>query len=435
MFQDHPRTYVLMALFLILSIIGCSGGGDDDDASPPPDTKTLEVSPSSYDFGTVTFGNSPTPLKIKITNTGTEVITIHDIVLSDSENFALVLDGEPTSCNTNSPVIAAGQQCSVEVSFQPSELGTFEAALNISSDSQSSPTTLVDVRGIYEPESNLTVSINQVESDGTCPAANMTAYVSVLDQGGYPVKGLLENNFSISENGTSHLPLTDFSFAAQVNTPLTVALVMDYSGSITDNPENVNDMQDAVAEFIRQLGISDEAEIIKFDSKIEVVQGYTSDKAQLINALYAFWDNGRQTSLYDAVAKAIQDTTGRDNPRRAVIVITDGEDKPEQLGSSLDDVITSANTADVPIFTIGLGQINDLILQQMAADTGGQFYKASISDNLGNVYRQLTDLLFENQYILTYVSGLDNGESAELGIKVVSQTNSGEDTRRITPCP
>lgn len=429
MVKHRPRFYLLTALLLIFSIVGCSGGGGDDD-SPPP--KTLAVSPLSYDFGIVTFGNSPTPLNIKITNTGQEVINIQNIVLSDTGNFALDL----ASCNTASPVLAPGAQCVVAVSFQPTQFGTYSADLTISSDSPASPVTRVDLKGIYEAISNLTVSINQVENDGACPAANITAYVSVLDQGGYPVKGLLENNFSIFENNVSRLPLTGFNFAAEVNKPMSVAFALDYSGSVTDVPENVNDMQDAVADFIRQMDANDEAEIIKFDSEFEVVQGFTSDKTLLLNALYAAYDKGRQTVLYDAVSQAVQDTAGRSNSRKAVIVVTDGEDKPEGVPvTTLDDVITSANTVDIPVFTIGLGQMKEDILQQMAADTGGQFYEAPTSDNLGNVYQQLVDLLFENQYILTYVSGLGIGDSADLRVKVDSGTNSGEAVRNITPCP
>lgn len=432
MVKHRPRFYLLTALLLIFSIVGCSGGGGDDDSPPAPDPKTLEVSPTSHDFGIVTFGNLPTPLSVKITNTGTEPINIQNIVLSDPGNFAL----DPAACTTASPVLPVGAQCVAEVSFQPTELGVFTADLTISSDSPSSPVTRVDLKGTYEAASDLTVSINQVESDGACPAANITAYVSVLDQGGYPVTGLLKSHFSILENGVSRPLPTDPRFAEEVNEPMSVAFALDYSGSITDVPENVNDMQDAVADFIRQLGDDDEAEIIKFDSKFEVVQGFTSDKTLLLNAIYADWDNGRQTTLYDAVSLAAEDTAGRSNPRKAVIVVTDGVDKPEgDPVTTLDDVITTANTGGIPVFTIGLGNIQDVVLEQMAADTGGQFYEAATSDNLGNVYQQLVDLLLEDQYILTYVSGLGIGDSADLKIKVDSPPSSGEAVKRITPCP
>lgn len=438
---NHKISFCIAITFLLTlaSLFGCSGGGGgggDDGSPPPPDLKTLEVSPTSYDFGIVTFGNSAIPLNIKIINTGTKLINIRDIVLSDTSNFALTLNGGPASCNSPSPVLPVGTQCTVTVSFQPTQSGVFTTDLTILSDSPSSPVTQVDLKGIYEAASNLTVSINQVENDGACPAANITAYVSVLDQGGYPVKGLLENHFSIFENNVSRLPLTDFNFAAEVNKPMSVAFALDYSGSITDVPENMNDMQDAVADFIRQLAADDEAEIIKFDSEVEVVQGFTSDKTLLIDALYAPWDKGRQTSLYDAVIQAAQDTAGRSNPRKAVIVVTDGEDKPEGVPTTtLNDVITSANTAGIPVFTIGMGNIQDVVLKQIAADTGGQFYEAATSDNLGNVYQQLVDLLLENQYILTYVSGLGIANSADLNIKVDSPPNSGEAVKRITPCP
>ena len=172
---------------------------------------------------------------------------------------------------------------------------------------------------------------------------------------------------------------------------------MDYSGSITDIQDAVDDMEESAANFVDQLrnlpGVVDEAEIIKFDTIVEVVQGFTSDKDLLKAAIYAPWDNGTETTLYDAVVKAVDDTALRSKDRKAVIVITDGEDISASL-QILNDVINDANNNGVPIFTVGLGNFNTAILQQMADDTGGQFFEATTSDNLRTIYQQLADVLF-----------------------------------------
>jgi Ca-activated chloride channel family protein len=236
--------------------------------------------------------------------------------------------------------------------------------------------------------------------------------------------------------------LTDFSFVSQVTAPISVALVMDYSGSITAIPEVQSDMEEAVAYFVDQLGTDDEADNVKFATEIEVVQGFTSDKNLLTNAIFNPVDIGNHTSLYDAAWQAVDDTALRlKTTRKAVIIVSDGEDDDGTgnpiSSSSLSDVINYANLKGVPIFTVGLGDFNDAVLKQMSNETGGQFFASTTSDNLGNIYSQIAKVLFENQYILTYVSALGVGATANLTIEAyVSQTIMGDDTKEeIIPCP
>jgi Ca-activated chloride channel family protein len=199
-------------------------------------------------------------------------------------------------------------------------------------------------------------------------------------------------------------------------------------------------MEEAVADFVDQLGVDDEAEIVKFASEIEVVQGFTSDKDLLTNAIYYPVDVGSHTRLYDAAWQAVDDIALGLKPRKAVIILTDGEDDDgtgDPISShSLSEVINHANDIGVPLFTVGLGNINDAVLEQMANDTGGQFFDSPTSDNLGNIYSQIAKVLFENQYILTYVSELGTGVTANLTIEAnVSPAVMGDDTKEIIPCP
>ena len=180
--------------------------------------------------------------------------------------------------------------------------------------------------------------------------------------------------------------------------------------------------------------------IVKFATEIEVVQEFTSDKNLLTNAIFNPVDVGRHTSLYDAAWQAVDDTALRLKTRKAVIIVSDGEDDDGTgnpiSSSSLSDVINHANDKGVPIFTVGLGNINDAVLEQMSNDTGGQFFDSPTSDNLGNIYSQIAKVLFENQYILTYVSALGVGVTANLTIEAyVSPAVMGDDTKEIIPCP
>lgn len=424
---------VILFLLLPIAFLGCSGGGGDDPPPPRPPRPIIEVLPSSYDFGTVTADNSPAALEVEIQNNGSLALTVFDIFLSDTTNFALDLTGGLNSCDTASSTIPAGSNCTFEVNFAPGSDGEFDAVLTIESDDSTSPTINVPLSGIREPISALNVRINQVESTELCPSPVVTAYVSVTDQGGYPVVGLTQNDFSVTEAGGYEGKPTNVSFVSNAAT-ISVALVMDYSWSISKLQDNVDDMEESAAYFVDQLKVDDEAEIIKFSDNFDVVQAFTSNKDDLKAAINAPYPDG-VTDLYDAVYQAVDDTAARSKDRRAVIVVTDGVNDFDTY--TLSDVINNANIKGVPIFTVGIGQVNSAILTQMADDTGGQFYKAITPDNLRTIYQQLANVLFENQYILTYNSDLGAGVTANLTIEATEATSgaTGNDTKGVTPCP
>jgi Ca-activated chloride channel homolog len=415
---------VILFLLLPIAFLGCSSGGGD----PPPPRPSIQVLPSSYDFGIVTPGNSPAPLEVEIANNGSLGLTVNDVVLSDTTNFALDLSAGSNPCFTASSTIAAGSNCTAEVDFTPQSEASFETSLTISSNDPNHSTINVPLSGIREQISDLNVRINQIEA---CPRPVVTAYVSVTDQGGYPVTVLTEPNFSVTEAGVGLGNPTNVSFVSTTTPTISVAIVMDYSYSISKVQDNLDDMEESVANFVDQLKVGDEAEIIKFSDDFDVVQAFTSNKDLLKAAISSAYPDG-VTDFYDAVYQAVDDTAARSKDRRAVIVITDGGNDFDTY--TLADVINNANTKGVPIFTVGIGQVNSAILTQMADDTGGQFYEATTTDNLRTIYQQLANVLFDDQYILTYTSLLEDGETANLTIEATLGAIVGNDTKGITSC-
>lgn len=420
---------IVFFLITAIAFTGCTEGGNSGDSTP---VSSIQVLPTDYDFGIVTLGNSAVPLEAKIQNSGSALVKVSGIVISDADNFTLDLGGGSNPCTSTSPEIDAGDYCTVEITFNPLIAASYNATLQIESDDIINPSMTIQLSGSAEPIESLSVRINEVESELQCPGAKITAYVSVIDQGGYAVTGLTEDNFTITED-INVMALTDSAFVAELTAPISVALVMDYSGSITKMPEAVIDMEDAVISFIDQLGIDDEAEIIKFGTEFEVAQGFTSDKSLLADAISNPTDLGPATSLYDAAWQAVDDTALRLKTRKAVIVLTDGENTDSDY--ILGDVISHANDKSIPIFTIGLGNINTSILEQIADETGGQDFDSASTDNLKNTYAQLADIIFENQYILEYISAIGVGETADLTIEAFKQAEMGDDTKEITPCP
>jgi len=227
---------------------------------------------------------------------------------------------------------------------------------------------------------------------------------------------------------------------------LSVALVMDYSGSISNNSDTKSDLEDAAIRLVEELGPDDEAEIIKFGSKVEVMQGFTSDKDLLKKAITTDPDFGAWTALYDAVWRGINDVDDEkktQNVRKAVVLLSDGKDiGPDDQPLSdktIDQIIEDAQAngiSGIPIFTIGLGNFAPDTLQEMADETGGIFYESSESDNLDTIYEQIADLLFTDQYVIKYESALAGAADGDLKIKAIYSTPiTDTDTRSITPCP
>jgi Ca-activated chloride channel family protein len=428
-------------LLFATALMGCEGGsgsGDnggsgDNDGSGNSGRPLIQVLPSSHDFGTVTTGNTPAAVEVKINNNGSTDLIVSNIALSDSNHvFALDLNGGSSPCGASSPTIAAGSTCTFEVSFTPATDGSFLANVAISSNDSSAPTSLVNLSGSSEPIQLLTVRINQVEI-ASCPTGEVTAYVSVTDQGGFPLSGLSSSDFLVSLNSNPSIPPTSVNFVSQVLESISIAAVMDYSQSITDTLDAVNDMEDGLSEFFNNLQPGDEGEIVKFDSEVEVVQEFTGDKVLLEAAIRSPFDKGINTLLYDAVSQAVADTGARTTDRKAVIVITDGDNNDSLSTNTLGSVITSAQAENLPIFPIGIGRaINFTALGRMGDETGGQFFESFSSDNLQTIYQQLSSILFEDQYILKF-SG-PSTVPAQLTIAATSQTITGSNTRQIS-CP
>jgi VWFA-related protein len=445
------RYKMLQALLILFStfsiaLTGCggggggasdvSGGGNDPSSSPQ---SSLKVLPANYDFGIVTDGNYPETLEVTIQNTGTANLSVSDITISDPSNFDLNVNAGVNPCASTAPTIPAGSSCSATVDFTPTSFDVFGADLTIHSSDPVSPVYKMGLIGTKQDISALHVKINQIDA---CPRSTnpATVYVSVIDQGGFPVMGLASSNFAINEVGDDGVPgagdvPTNEITVAQVNDQyhISVALAMDYSGSITSEPENVVDMEHALTEFANELGANDEAEIIKFATGIETTQSFTSDKALITTAIQSTPDIGTDTKLYDAVVRAVDNASNGANERKAVIAITDGKDNGSV--NTLSDVIADANAKGIPVFTVGLGNADTTSLQQMADGTGGTYSDAATSDNLIQIYKQLANLLFTNQYILTYPSGLADTVTGNLTVTATYGTASpGSDIRTISLC-
>ena len=168
----------------------------------------------------------------------------------------------------------------------------------------------------------------------------------VKDRRGRPVRNLKRDDFQILENGASR-PIVDFGFSDQG--PVSFGVLIDQSGSM-----KLSNNLDAAREVIRHLlawfdAGKDEVALFAFDQTLQEVQPFTSNAAQVLEALPKLSAYGT-TALYDAIGETASRLESRPSPRRALIVVTDGLDTVSS--KTVEDVSGIASAIDVPVYVV-----------------------------------------------------------------------------------
>ncbi len=176
-----------------------------------------------------------------------------------------------------------------------------------------------------------------------------------------------------------------------VTTSLDVMLVLDSSGSMTRNdPQDLR--KTAAKNFIDALLVGDQVGVVDFDSSATLLQSLTP-LTETAKAAVDQIDSSGGTCIGDGIALATQEIVANSGADRlkAQIVLTDGEDSPS-CNPDYAALLTAAGDAGIQIYTIGLGtDVDTALLQQMADDTGGQYFPISNADDLPEVFRRIAE--------------------------------------------
>lgn len=235
-------------------------------------------------------------------------------------------------------------------------------------------------------------SYSQADSQGI--------YLSVRDQDGNALGASYFNNanFQVLYNSAQiNSGSITVSTASGSGQSISTSLVLDYSGSMSGD---IGNLETAAVNFVNNMQAADRGEIIKFDEQVLVVQPYTADKALLSSAITASVSLGGLTAMYDAIYQGITDTIP-ESGQRAIVAFTDGGDN--RSSHTTTEVVQYANTNGVPVYTIGLGGANDSVLQNIATQTNGQYYRAPNSAELATIYSRIAQI-FTNTMIISWPS-------------------------------
>jgi len=235
-------------------------------------------------------------------------------------------------------------------------------------------------------------------------------YTSVFDKNGRFISGLKKDSFKVYEDGIEQ-KVSTFS---QEDVPVSMGILLDLSGSMRGKIDQVDK---AALAFIKASNPQDQVFLIGFNDQVELLQDFTSDIDEITDALDNTVVTGG-TAAYDAIYLGVQKAHSGSKPKKAVVVITDGEDRDSYY--KLDELIAKVQESDVQVFCVGfLNPVGDKglfgrwsksvpekaheALQKIAEETGG---KAFFPDKLTDIHSVVSEIASElrSQYSIGYFS-------------------------------
>lgn len=219
-------------------------------------------------------------------------------------------------------------------------------------------------------------------------------WVSATDKRDEFVTDLTKDDFEVSENKEPQKVLDFF----HEDRPITMAIVIDTSGSMQDK---IHDVHRAAGAFVETLREDDRALIIDFDDNVFLIQDLTSDHDLLKTAIESTEPIGA-TAIYDALHASYR-KIGSIEGRKAIVILSDGEDTSSQF--SFQRVLEEAKSNNTLIYSIALGGgtfgARKDVLKEFAEVTGGRFFVVKNPEDLSETYERIAEEL-RKQYYLTY---------------------------------
>ena len=222
---------------------------------------------------------------------------------------------------------------------------------------------------------------------------------TVADSSGRHVTGLMRNQFKVLEDGVEQ----EVSYFAAEETPFAAVILLDTSGSME---ERVTLARAAAIRFLDGLRSSDNAAVYSFDSKVSLVQPFSNSR-DVVEKIFDLKSKG-MTVLNDAIFEAAGELSKRPEKRRAIIVLSDGEDTMSK--KSDEKAMKAALAANASIYTIDMSSISmpmaqraksQSALKKFAEKTGGTFVATPGGAAMRDAFRNIVDELGA-QYTVGY---------------------------------
>jgi len=229
--------------------------------------------------------------------------------------------------------------------------------------------------------------------------------VTVTDPMNRFVTGLERENFKVFEDKKEQAVS---SFSSE-DAPLSVGVVFDCSGSMGKKLEQ---SRQAVAQFFKTANPEDEFFLVQFGDTASMIQGFTHNLEEIQNRLTFSQSKGR-TALLDALYLALHEMKKSRNPRKALLIISDGGDNNSRYTES--EIKNLVKEADVQIYGIGIYEpmasrgrtpeeaSGQGLLTEIAEQTGGRHYPVENVNELPDIAAKI-GVELRNQYVIGYAS-------------------------------
>ena len=216
------------------------------------------------------------------------------------------------------------------------------------------------------------------------------------------VTGLEKENFQVYEDGVEQ----EIAYYSSEDVPVSIGVIFDMSGSMSDK---VNKARQSAVQFFKTANPQDEFFLVSFNERAELTSRFTSSVEDLQSRMMYTSARGR-TALLDAVYLGLSQMKGAHNPKKALLIISDGGDNHSRY--NVTDVRNFVKEADVQIYAMGLFEgfgnaatpeerDGPALLEELCDLTGGRLFRVEGLDNLPDVATKI-GMELRNQYVLGY---------------------------------
>jgi VWFA-related protein len=246
--------------------------------------------------------------------------------------------------------------------------------------------------------------------------------VTVTDPLGRTVTGLEREHFRVFEEKAEQ----KISHFASTDAPMSIGLVFDASGSMGSK---LTKSRLAAAQFFKTANPEDEFFLVQFNDRPDLVVKFTTNTEEIQNRLTFTQAKGR-TALLDGVYLAMNEMRRARNPRKAVLILSDGGDNSSRYTES--EIRNLIREADVQVYAIGIFEpvaargrtaeelSGPSLLSDLAESTGGRHFPVENINELPDIAAKI-GIELRNQYVLGYTpTNLDrDGKYRKVSVKLV----------------
>jgi VWFA-related protein len=240
-------------------------------------------------------------------------------------------------------------------------------------------------------------------------------FVTVRDKNKRIVTDMKKEDFKLQEDGQDQQIAF---FSKEVTLPITLALLLDTSGS---EQFMLGAIQDMGGRFLdRVLRKGDEALVMSFDTDVDLLSDFTDDRGQLDRAIRKTRINAPMgggminpgpvptshitgTAFYDAVYLACNEKLNTEAGRKAIVVVTDAQDEGSKV--RIEEAVEAAQRTDTVIHILLVADprygANSGAAKKMTEETGGRMIVANNEKHLAEAFDQISEEL-RSQYTLGY---------------------------------